>query len=76
VLRSLPHGLATLVRARIRTARGRWGSTGCAARAEQAGVRLGWRYARDIDPVFDSIRDEPGFKVIFADIERDSAAAG
>jgi Tfp pilus assembly protein PilF len=32
-----------------------------------------WRYYRDFDPTLDSIRDEPEFKVIFADIERDMA---
>ena len=75
VLRSLPHGLPAyfgFLGARIHALRGDVGAALGALRwAEQAGVRLGWRYARDIDPVFDSIRDEPGFKVIFADIERD-----
>jgi len=32
-----------------------------------------WQYRRDFDPAFDSIRDEPEFKAIFADIERDMA---
>ena len=41
--------------------------------AEQAGWRSTWRYVRDIDPVFDSIRSDPEFKAIFADIERDMA---
>jgi hypothetical protein len=30
-----------------------------------------WRYYRDIDPNLDSIRNEPEFKAVFADIERD-----
>jgi len=44
--------------------------------AEQAGWRggwRGWRYYRDFDPAFDSIRNEPEFKAVFADIERDMA---
>jgi len=42
--------------------------------AEQAGWRgWGWRWVRDLQPAFDSIRDEPEFKAIFADIERDMA---
>jgi TolB-like protein/Tfp pilus assembly protein PilF len=41
--------------------------------AERAGWRGGWRALRDLDPAFDSIRDEPEFKAIFADIERDMA---
>jgi hypothetical protein len=41
--------------------------------AERAGWRGGWRFCRDLDPAFDSIRDEPEFKAIFADIERDMA---
>ena len=42
--------------------------------AEQAGWRgWGWRWARDLQPAFDSIRDDPEFKAIFADIERDMA---
>jgi tetratricopeptide (TPR) repeat protein len=32
-----------------------------------------WRYARDFDPALASIRDDPEFKAIFADIERDMA---
>ena len=40
--------------------------------AERAGWRGPlWRYYRDIDPSLDSIRDEPEFKAVFADIERD-----
>jgi hypothetical protein len=41
--------------------------------AEQAGWRLSWRYHRDFDPNLASIRDEPEFKAVFADIERDMA---
>jgi len=41
--------------------------------AEQAGWRIGWRHYRDFDPALDSIRNEPEFKAIFADIERDMA---
>jgi hypothetical protein len=40
---------------------------------EQAGWRSSWRYFRDADPAFDSIRDDPDFKAIFTDIERDMA---
>jgi TolB-like protein/Tfp pilus assembly protein PilF len=40
--------------------------------AEMAGWRGPfWRYYRDIDPNLESIRDEPEFKAVFADIERD-----
>ena len=42
--------------------------------AEREGWRGAlWQYRRDFDPAFDSIRDEPEFKAIFADIERDMA---
>ena len=41
--------------------------------AEQAGWRFAWRYFRDFDPSLASIRNEPEFKAIFADIERDMA---
>jgi hypothetical protein len=41
--------------------------------AERAGWRYGWRYHRDFDPNLDSIRNEPEFKAVFADIERDMA---
>ena len=42
--------------------------------AEQAGWRGPvWRYYRDFDPNLASIRDEPEFKAVFADIERDMA---
>ena len=33
----------------------------------------GWRYYRDFDPALASIRNEPEFKAIFANIERDMA---
>jgi hypothetical protein len=32
-----------------------------------------WRYHRDFDPALASIRNEPAFKAVFADIERDTA---
>ena len=32
-----------------------------------------WRYYRDFDPALASIRNEPEFKAVFADIERDMA---
>ena len=32
-----------------------------------------WRYYRDFDPDLASIRNEPEFKAVFADIERDMA---
>jgi tetratricopeptide (TPR) repeat protein len=42
--------------------------------AEQAGWRGPlWRSSRDVDPALASIRDEPEFKAVFADIERDMA---
>jgi len=41
--------------------------------AEQAGWRGWWRYHRDLDPNLASIRNEPEFKAVFADIERDMA---
>jgi TolB-like protein/Tfp pilus assembly protein PilF len=41
--------------------------------AERAGWRIFWRYHRDFDPILDSIRGEPEFKAVFADIERDLA---
>ena len=42
--------------------------------AYTAGWRsFAWRYYRDIDPNLASIRDDPEFKAIFADIERDMA---
>ena len=41
--------------------------------AEKAHCRAFWRYYRDFDPALASIRNEPEFKAIFADIERDMA---
>jgi TolB-like protein/Tfp pilus assembly protein PilF len=42
--------------------------------AEKAGWRGPfWRYYRDFDPNLASIRNEPEFKAVFADIERDMA---
>ena len=42
--------------------------------AEQAGWRGPlWRYYRDFDPALASVREEPEFKAVFADIERDMA---
>jgi TolB-like protein/Flp pilus assembly protein TadD len=41
--------------------------------AEQAGCRLQWRWHHDFNPSFASIREEPEFKAVFADIERDMA---
>ncbi len=41
--------------------------------AEKAGWRSPWRYYRDFDPALASIRDDPEFKAVFADIERDMA---
>jgi TolB-like protein/cytochrome c-type biogenesis protein CcmH/NrfG len=42
--------------------------------AEQAGWRGPfWRYYRDVDPNLASIREEPEFKAVFADIELDMA---
>jgi Tfp pilus assembly protein PilF len=41
--------------------------------AERAGWRQRWRYARDFDPDLASLRNEPEFKAVFADIERDMA---
>jgi tetratricopeptide (TPR) repeat protein len=60
--------------ARVLALRGRKQEALTALReAEQAGWRSIWRFHRDLDPAFDSIRDEPEFKAIFADIERDMA---
>lgn len=41
--------------------------------AERAGSRVDWRYYRDFDPTLASVRGEPEFKAVFADIERDLA---
>ena len=59
-------------------------STPCAAKSAQALAALreaekagwrgpNWRYYRDFDPNLASIRNEPEFKAVFADIERDMA---
>ena len=60
--------------ARVLALRGRKQEALAALRAAQrAGWRWGWSFQRDVDPAFDSIRDDPEFKAIFADIERDMA---
>jgi hypothetical protein len=60
--------------ARVLALRGRKQEALTALRAaERAGWRSDWRIYRDLDPAFDSIRDDPEFKAIFADIERDMA---
>ena len=41
--------------------------------AEKVGWRYLWRYCRDYDSSLASIRNEPEFKAVFADIERDIA---
>jgi tetratricopeptide (TPR) repeat protein len=41
--------------------------------AQKAGWRASWGYAQNFDPALASIRNEPGFKAVFADIERDMA---
>jgi TolB-like protein/lipopolysaccharide biosynthesis regulator YciM len=41
--------------------------------AERARWRGFWRYYRDLDPALASIRNEPEFKAVFTDIERDMA---
>jgi hypothetical protein len=41
--------------------------------ASMAGWRSDWRYYRAFDPNLASIRNEPEFKAVFADIERDMA---
>jgi len=41
--------------------------------AEKDGWRSMWRYHRDFDPALASVRNEPEFKAVFADIERDMA---
>ena len=46
---------------------------GALREAEQAGWRLNWEYFRKVDPSLASIRNEPEFKAVFADIERDMA---
>ena len=46
---------------------------GALREAERAGWRSEWRYLRDFNPNLASIRNEPEFKAVFADIERDMA---
>jgi TolB-like protein/Tfp pilus assembly protein PilF len=41
--------------------------------AEKSGWRQNWRYYRDFDPNLASIRNDPEFRAVFADIERDMA---
>jgi tetratricopeptide (TPR) repeat protein len=61
--------------ARIQALRGEKRAALAALReAEKAGWRgPNWRYYRDFDPNLASIRNEPAFKAVFADIERDMA---
>jgi TolB-like protein/Tfp pilus assembly protein PilF len=60
--------------ARVLALRGRKQEALTALRAaERAGWRSDWRIYRDLDPAFDSIRDDPEFKAIFSDIESDMA---
>ena len=48
--------------------------TRSAARSREGRVaRQLWRYYRDFEPKLASIRNEPEFKAVFADIERDMA---
>jgi hypothetical protein len=42
--------------------------------AESDGWRYLWRFHRDDDPNLAFVRDDPQFKAVFADIERDMAA--
>lgn len=77
VVRTIPrlgirgHGIADV---RILALRGQKKEALVALRdAEKAGWRLWWRYARDFDPSLASIRNEPEFRAIFADLERDMA---
>ena len=66
------HGIADV---QIQALRGEKRAALAALReAEKAGWRGPfWRYYRDFDPALASIRNEPEFKAIFADIERDMA---
>ena len=61
--------------AQVRSLRAETGKALAALRnAEREGWRGPfWRYARDFDPALVSIRDDPEFKAIFADIEHDMA---
>jgi hypothetical protein len=42
-------------------------------RGVYAGWRMGWRYAFDHDPIFASLRDEPEFEAMRAEIATDMA---
>jgi tetratricopeptide (TPR) repeat protein len=78
VIRGIPrlglfgYGIAD---AQIHALRGEKSKALVALRAAEAAGWRGptWRYYRDIDPNLASIRDEPEFKAVFADIERDVA---
>jgi TolB-like protein/Tfp pilus assembly protein PilF len=61
---------------RILAARGNRAEALSTLRAEQRSGWRGpdWRYYRDLDPVLSSIRSDPGFRAIFAEIERDLAS--
>ncbi len=60
--------------AEIHALRGREREALAALRAaESAGWRSFWRYYRDFEPNLAAIRNEPEFKAVFADIERDMA---
>ena len=78
VIRSLPRLGSTgygIADAQIHALRGETFKALTALReAEKAGWRgVTWRYYRDVDPKLASIRNEPEFKAVFADIERDMA---
>ena len=61
-------------RAYPRPARRQGQSTRRASRSREGRLaRTGWRYYRDFDPALASIRNDPEFKAVFADIERDMA---
>jgi hypothetical protein len=65
------HGIADVA---IHVLRGEKAEALAALReAERAGWRNLWRYSRDFDGNLASIRNEPEFKAVFADIERDMA---
>ena len=78
VIRTIPrlgasgYGIAD---AQIHALRGQKANALAALRdAEKAGWRgPGWRYFRDFEPNLASIRNEPAFKAVFAEIERDMA---
>jgi len=77
VIRTLPRlgdgfGIADV---QVLSLRGESGKAVAALRAAEGAGWRGpfWRIARDFDPALASIRDDPEFKAIFADIERDMA---